>query len=85
MQPHKVVMREVQRNRRPMVLNLLGKAVGQAREPAHGHAHREVLPLNDACRNMLAVWRADNGRPFRADNLRGAIPPSPGRVQRRKI
>jgi cysteine desulfurase len=28
---------------------------------------------------MLAVWRAENGRPFRADNLRGAISPGPGR------
>ena len=36
-------------------------------------------PLKDARRDMLAVWRADNGRLFRADNRRGAIPPGPGR------
>ena len=78
MQPHKVVMREVKRDRCPMVIDLLRKGVRQPRKPAHAHSHCEVLPLNDACRDMPAVWRADNRRPFRADNVRGAIPPSPG-------
>lgn len=29
-----------------VVLQLLGEGVGQAREPAHSHAHGQVLPLD---------------------------------------
>jgi hypothetical protein len=54
-QPDEVVMREMQRNRRAMVLNLLGERIGQPREPADAHAHRQVLPLDQAGRDMLGI------------------------------
>lgn len=39
-----------------VIFHFLRKAVCQARESAHPHAHREVLALNKASRNMLRVW-----------------------------
>jgi len=41
---HEIVVREVQRDSRAQVFELLGKAVGQARKPAHLHTHSQVLP-----------------------------------------
>ena len=41
-----VVIRKVQRNRLAVVLDLLGEPIRQAREVAHGHSHRQVLPLD---------------------------------------
>jgi hypothetical protein len=35
----------MQRNRRLVILNLLGKSIRQPREPAHLHPHRQVLPF----------------------------------------
>jgi hypothetical protein len=43
---HEIIMREVQADRRPVVLSLLAESVGQAREPAHPHPHGEVLALH---------------------------------------
>jgi hypothetical protein len=37
-------VREVQRDSRAQVFDLLGKAVGQPRKPAHLHTHGQVLP-----------------------------------------
>jgi len=41
---HEIVVREVQRDSRAQVFDLLGKAVGQRRKPAHLHTHGQVLP-----------------------------------------
>lgn len=41
---HEIVVREVQRDSRAQFFNLLGKAVGQPRKPAHLHTHGQVLP-----------------------------------------
>jgi hypothetical protein len=37
-------VREMQRDSRAQVFDLLGKAVGQPRKPAHLHKHGQVLP-----------------------------------------
>jgi hypothetical protein len=42
-----VVVHEVEGCRCRVVLNLLAEGVGQAREPAHVHPHREVLAFNE--------------------------------------
>ena len=39
---HEIVVREVQRDSRAQVFNLLGKAVGQPRKPAHLHTHGQL-------------------------------------------
>lgn len=41
---HEIVVREVQRDSRAQFFDLLGKAVGQPRKPAHLHTHGQVLP-----------------------------------------
>jgi len=46
--PGEVVMHVVERERRLMVVHLFGEGVGQAREAAHAHPHREVLALHVA-------------------------------------
>ena len=49
MYPNHVVVREMQGDRRPMILHLLGEAVGEARKSLYRHRHGEVLPLDEAC------------------------------------
>jgi len=53
--PDEVVEHEVKRHRMPVVVDLLREGVGKPREPSHGHPHREVLPLDVACRDVLGV------------------------------
>jgi hypothetical protein len=47
-----VVIREVQRDVVGVHFDFLAEPVGQAREPAHVHPHREVLALDVAGRNV---------------------------------
>lgn len=55
-----IVIHEVQRNRRFVVLDLLAERIGQASEAAHSHPHGEVLTLDMGCRNVLLVGRSAN-------------------------
>ena len=50
-----VLMHEVQRHRVLKVLDLLAEAVGQAGEPAHAHAHGQVLALHVAGGRLVHV------------------------------
>lgn len=43
-----VVVKEVQRDRVDVVLELLGVGIGLTRKPLHGHPHGEVLALHEA-------------------------------------
>jgi predicted methyltransferase len=45
--PAEVVMHEIQRNHVAVVLQLLAESIRQASEAPHGHAHREILALNE--------------------------------------
>ena len=42
MPSHEVVVRDVERDRGAVVLELLAEGVGEPREPAHAHPHAEV-------------------------------------------
>ena len=44
-----IVVRDEQRHSRPVVPQLLGKAVGQSREPALLHPQRQIAALDIAC------------------------------------
>src|SRR5579859_5987406 len=56
-----------------VVLNALAEAIGQTGVAAVGHADAQVLPLNEARRNVLFIKRAhDSNRP-RAGALRRAV------------
>ena len=48
-------MREMQRDRSLQVLKLLAESVRQFRKPAHAHSHRQILALNQTCRNVLLI------------------------------
>jgi hypothetical protein len=48
MDPHQIVMREMQSDRRLQVFKLLAESVGQAGKTPHAHPHIEVLTINDA-------------------------------------
>jgi hypothetical protein len=46
-----VVVHVVERNRRDMMFELLGKRIRQARKSADAHPHRQVLALDVTGRN----------------------------------
>lgn len=59
MNPAEVVMGDVQRDRRDVVVQLLREAVGQAGEPARPHAQGKVLPLDIAGLKLIASGEVD--------------------------
>jgi hypothetical protein len=71
MQPDEVIMSEVQRHGRPVVFDLLAEPVGEPREPAHGHPHGQVLPLDQAGRDMVLIGVTHDRRLFRSYALWG--------------
>ena len=73
-----VVVSEVQRNGMRVHFDLLAEPVGQSREAAHVHTHREVLTFDVARRNVATVGIARDGC------ARGADEPS-GRIARARI
>ena len=73
MNSDEVVMHIVNRNCGGVVFKFFGESVRQPREPAHGHAHREVLALNVARAHVLRVRIAGDGLLFAAKALGRAI------------
>ena len=53
-----VVVREVQRKCRFVVLPFFRKRICQSRHPTHGHANVEVIALNVACANSALIRAA---------------------------
>ena len=68
-----VVVDEVQRDGRGVHLDLFREAIGQAREAAHVHPHREVLALHKRRGNVARVGKAFHRGPRRAHKLRGGV------------
>lgn len=66
MDADKFVMHEVDRDGMGVVLDLLREPVRQAREPAHPHAHREVLALGVGRADVLGIGAA-SGSPSPRD------------------
>ena len=56
-----------------MVLDLLGKSVGQPRETPHPHTHRKVRPLDVRRADMFALRMARKARLAASDTLGRAI------------
>lgn len=80
MHPHEIVMREVQRYGCAQVLDLLGEGICQPREPTHRHPHSQVLPLNEACRDMVLIGVASDHDPLPIGNLGRGIAARPDRL-----
>jgi len=72
MDPDEIVVREVKRDGRLEILDPLGKGIREPSEPAHRHAHREVLAL-DVARADVA-WIAHDLLSFGSDDVRRAVP-----------
>jgi len=53
--PAEVVIHKVQRDCGLVILNLLGKAIGQPGKAAHPHPHCEILPFNKAGGNVFGI------------------------------
>ena len=69
--PREIVVHEVERHRRLVVVHLLGEPVGQPREAPHAHPHGEVQALDVAGRNVVGVGVARDLLRHRADALAG--------------
>ena len=77
MLPTEVVVAEVKVNGSPEIISALAKSVGQSRETAHVHPHRQVLPLN-VRRGDEAFFRRTNDDVLRGrSNFRWAVPTGP--------
>jgi hypothetical protein len=60
MNPHEIVVREVQGICGLEIFQLLAESVGQPRQPAHLHPARQILPLDIRDRNHVHVRQSDN-------------------------
>jgi len=54
--PNEIAIHKVKGNGVSVIVDLLGKAVGQASEAAHVHPHRKILAFNEGSAYMLGVW-----------------------------
>jgi hypothetical protein len=84
MQAHEIVMREVQARGSTKVLDLLREGIGQARETAHGHVHRQILALHKACRNMSLIGASGHHDLLLAHDAGRRVPTGAKLVLRRK-
>ena len=66
MNPAEVVVHEVQRDRRDMVLDLLAEGVSEPGEAAHAHSQGEVAALHDGSADTFGI-----GLPHDWDHLHG--------------
>jgi len=73
--PHEIVMHEMDRDRMGVILGLFWETVAQARKPPHRHAHGQILALNVARRDVLRVRVSGAAERLSALNLRRAISP----------
>ena len=69
-----VVMGEVQGDGRAMVFQLFAKPVRQTGEPAHGHAERQILPLDMGSADLRGVWITADWDYLDTDDFGGAVP-----------
>jgi hypothetical protein len=60
MKPAEVVVHVVESNRVLQILHFFGERIGQSRESAHSHSHRQILALNVAGRNVVVIGLAAN-------------------------
>jgi hypothetical protein len=73
MNPAKVVMHVMQRNRVFQILHFLRESVSQTGKSAHRHTHCEVLPLDVGRGNVTVIRIARNDRLARSHADCGAV------------
>ena len=60
MNPAKIIIHKIERQSVLVVLQFLTEPIGQSRESAHRHSHREILTLRVARRNVVVIGIAAN-------------------------
>jgi len=80
-----VVEHEIQRQRVAMVLEFFGERAGQASKAAHGHSHRQILPLGEGRVDKVRVRIAHDGLLDRADALGRAVTTGPRIIVRENL
>ena len=73
MNPDKVVVHVVNRDRRDVVLDPLRERIGESREPANLHPHHQVLALDIRRADVLRVGVADERFLLASDAFRRTI------------
>jgi hypothetical protein len=73
MNPAEIVVHVVQSNRVFQVFKFFGEGIRQSGKAAHGHTHREVLPLDIRRGDVLKVWRTADNRATRSHADCGAV------------
>ena len=69
-----VVIGKMQSNRKPKVIELLGKGIRQACEPANRHSDRHVLTLDEASRNVAFARVSDSHLGYNLDDWAWGVP-----------
>jgi len=65
--PGEIIVDEVQRHGEGVILDFLGKRIGEPRKPPHPHPHREVLPFHEGRAYMLGIGIAAHNFRVAAD------------------
>ena len=63
----KIVIRMIDRNHVAVILKFLRERIGQPREAPHAHSEIQILPLDEAGRDVLRVWRSAKNTCANAD------------------
>jgi hypothetical protein len=66
-------MQHMQRDRVIVVFDLLREGIGQSREPAHRHAHTQIVPLDEAGRYVPRIGPSFDGVLMSANEFCWAI------------
>ena len=73
--PAKIIIREIQSKRSPVILPLLAESVCQPSEAPNLHPHREVLTLDMGRAYFLGVGMADNWDYLRGNHFSRRVAP----------
>jgi len=73
MDANKIVVHEVKRNRRDLMLDSRGEAIREASEAAHVHPHGEVLAFNVGRADVLCIGLAGDFLALATDAVSRAV------------
>ena len=77
MNTDEIVIHEVERHGMSVVLDLLGKGIGQPSEAPHVHPHGQIIPLGKRRADMLGIRLAFATKGMRPNDLGRAVPLRP--------
>jgi hypothetical protein len=72
MRANPIVTEKVKCKDMTVIIELFGEAICQSREPAHLHAHRQIVPFGVRCIDISRIGIATDRFSFNTHNLRRA-------------